>query len=282
MKLVRHGDVGKERPGLIDREGTLRDLGTAIGEIDGAALAPASLDRLAKLDPASLPSVAGTPRFGPPVARIGKIVAIGLNYSDHAAETNATPPKEPILFMKATTSLAGPDDPLMLPRGSEKTDWEVELAAVIGTTARYVEARDALRHVAGYCVCNDVSERAFQIERGGQWVKGKSADGFAPLGPWLVTADEVPDPQTLDLWLDVNGLPMQRGSTRNMIFGVAFLVSYVSQFMTLEPGDVLTTGTPAGVGLGKKPPVFLRAGDEIRLGIEGLGEQRQSVVAFRL
>ncbi|MGE3969360.1 MAG: fumarylacetoacetate hydrolase family protein [Dongiaceae bacterium] len=281
MKLVRHGDVGKERPGLIDREGTLRDLGTAIGEIDGAALAPASLDRLAKLDPASLPSVAGTPRFGPPVARIGKIVAIGLNYSDHAAETNATPPKEPILFMKATTSLAGPDDPLMLPRGSEKTDWEVELAAVIGTTARYVEARDALRHVAGYCVCNDVSERAFQIERGGQWVKGKSADGFAPLGPWLVTADEVPDPQTLDLWLDVNGLPMQRGSTRNMIFGVAFLVSYVSQFMTLEPGDVLTTGTPAGVGLGKKPPVFLRAGDEIRLGIEGLGEQRQSVVAFR-
>jgi len=281
MKLVRHGDVGKERPGLIDREGTLRDLGTAIGEIDGAALAPASLARLATLDPASLPKVAGTPRFGPPVARIGKIVAIGLNYSDHAAETNATPPKEPILFMKATTSLAGPDDPLMLPRGSEKTDWEVELAAVIGTTARYVEARDALRHVAGYCVCNDVSERAFQIERGGQWVKGKSADGFAPLGPWLVTADEVPDPQTLDLWLDVNGLPMQRGNTRNMIFGVAFLVSYVSQFMTLEPGDVLTTGTPAGVGLGKKPPVFLRAGDEIRLGIEGLGEQRQSVVAFR-
>jgi 2-keto-4-pentenoate hydratase/2-oxohepta-3-ene-1,7-dioic acid hydratase in catechol pathway len=282
MKLVRHGDVGKERPGLIDREGTLRDLGTAIGEIDGAALAPASLARLAKLDPASLPSVSGTPRFGPPIARIGKIVAIGLNYSDHAAETNATPPKEPIIFMKATTSLAGPDDPLMLPRGSEKTDWEVELAAVIGTTARYVEARDALRHVAGYCVCNDVSERAFQIERGGQWVKGKSADGFAPLGPWLVTADEVPDPQALDLWLDVNGLPMPRGSTRNMIFGVAFLVSYVSQFMTLEPGDVLTTGTPAGVGLGKKPPVFLRAGDEIRLGIEGLGEQRQSVVAFRL
>ncbi len=282
MKLVRHGDAGKERPGLVDREGTLRDLGAAIDEIDGAALSPASLARLAKLDPASLPKVAGTPRFGPPVARIGKIVAIGLNYSDHAAETNATPPKEPIIFMKATTSLAGPDDALMLPRGSEKTDWEVELAAVIGTTARYVEARDALRHVAGYCVCNDVSERAFQIERGGQWVKGKSADGFAPLGPWLVTADEVPDPQALDLWLDVNGLPMQRGSTRNMIFGVAFLVSYVSQFMTLEPGDVLTTGTPAGVGLGKKPPVFLRAGDEIRLGIEGLGEQRQRVVAFNL
>jgi len=280
MRLVRYGDVGKERPGLVDREGTLRDLSAAIEEIDGTALSPASFARLAKLDPASLPKVAGTPRFGPPVARIGKIVAIGLNYSDHAAETNATPPKEPIIFMKATTSLAGPDDALMLPRGSEKTDWEVELAAVIGTTARYVEERDALRHVAGYCVCNDVSERAYQIERGGQWVKGKSADGFAPLGPWLVTADEVPDPQALDLWLDVNGLPMQRGSTRNMIFGVAVLVSYVSQFMTLEPGDVLTTGTPAGVGLGKKPPVFLRAGDEIRLGIEGLGEQRQRVVAF--
>jgi 2-keto-4-pentenoate hydratase/2-oxohepta-3-ene-1,7-dioic acid hydratase in catechol pathway len=215
------------------------------------------------------------------VGGIGKIVAIGLNYSDHAAETNATPPKEPILFMKATTSLAGPNDELMLPRGSVKTDWEVELAVVIGRTARYVEKSAALGHVAGYCVCNDVSEREFQIERGGQWVKGKSADGFAPLGPWLVTADEIADPQALELWLDVNGEPMQRGNTRNMIFGVAHLVSYVSQFMTLMPGDVITTGTPAGVGLGRKPQRYLKAGDEVRLGIPGLGEQRQKVVAFR-
>lgn len=281
MKLVRYGSIGRERPGMIDRDGALRELGAVIDDLDGTQLLPAALARLAKLDPASLPKVAGAPRFGPPVAGIGKIVAIGLNYSDHAAETNAKPPQEPILFMKATTSLAGPDDRLMLPRGSEKTDWEVELAVVIGSVARYVEKADSLAHVAGYCVCNDVSERAFQIERGGQWVKGKSADGFAPLGPWLVTADAVADPQALELWLDVNGAPMQRGNTRNMIFGVAELVSYVSQFMTLMPGDVITTGTPAGVGLGKKPPLFLKPGDEIRLGVQGLGEQRQKVVAFR-
>jgi ureidoglycolate lyase len=281
MKLLRYGAAGAERPGILDREGAIRDLSGSIGEIDGAALGADALARLAKLDPATLPKVTGSPRLGPPVVGVGKIVAIGLNYSDHAAETNATPPKEPILFMKATTALAGPNDDLMLPRGSEKTDWEAELGVVIGRKARYVEKAAALAHVAGYCVSNDVSERAFQIERGGQWVKGKSADGFAPLGPWLVTADEVPDPQALELWLEVNGEPMQRGSTRNMIFGVAFLVHYVSQFMTLMPGDVITTGTPAGVGLGKKPPRFLKAGDEVRLGIPGLGEQRQKVLAFR-
>jgi 2-keto-4-pentenoate hydratase/2-oxohepta-3-ene-1,7-dioic acid hydratase in catechol pathway len=281
MKLLRYGAAGAERPGILDQKGAIRDLSGSIREIDGAALGADALARLAKLDPATLPAVPGSPRLGPPVAGIGKIVAIGLNYSDHAAETNATPPKEPILFMKATTALAGPNDDLMLPRGSEKTDWEAELGVVIGRKARYVEQSAALAHVAGYCVSNDVSERAFQIERGGQWVKGKSADGFAPLGPWLVTADEVPDPQALELWLDVNGEPMQRGSTRNMIFGVAELVSYVSRFMTLMPGDVITTGTPAGVGLGKKPPRFLKPGDEVRLGIPGLGEQRQKVVAFR-
>ena len=281
MKLLRYGAVGTERPGLLDREGNIRDLSASIAAIDGTTLAPDALARLAKLDAAKLPKVAGKPRYGTPLTGIGKIVAIGLNYSDHAAETNAKPPKEPILFMKATTALAGPDDALMLPRGSQKTDWEVELAVVIGRTARYVEESAALSHVAGYCVCNDVSEREFQIERSGQWVKGKSADGFAPLGPWLVTADEVPDPQALELWLDVNGEPMQRGSTRNMIFGVAFLVSYVSQFMTLLPGDVITTGTPAGVGMGKKPPRYLKPGDEIHLGVRGLGEQRQKVVAFR-
>ncbi len=281
MKLLRYGAVGAERPGMLDRDGAIRDLSGSIDRIDGATLAPDALARLARLDPAKLPKVAGKPRLGAPLAGIGKIVAVGLNYSDHAAETNAKPPKEPILFMKATTALAGPNDDLMLPRGSEKTDWEVELAVVIGRTARYVEERASLAHVAGYCVCHDVSERAFQIERSGQWVKGKSADGFAPLGPWLVTADEVPDPQALDLWLEVNGEPMQRGNTRNMIFGVAYLVAYVSQFMTLMPGDVITTGTPAGVGMGRKPPRYLKAGDEVRLGVEGLGEQRQKILAFR-
>jgi len=281
MKLLRYGAKGAERPGLLDREGTIRDLSGSIENIDGAFLGGGGLARLSRIDPASLPKVSGSPRLGPPVAGIGKIVAIGLNYSDHAAETNATPPKEPILFTKATTSLAGAADDLMLPRGSVKTDWEVELAVVIGRTARYVEKSAALDHAAGYCVCNDISEREFQIERGGQWVKGKSADGFAPLGPWLVTADEVADPQALELWLDVNGEPMQRGNTRNMIFGVAHLISYVSQFMTLMPGDVITTGTPAGVGLGRKPQRYLKAGDEVRLGIPGLGEQRQKVLAFR-
>lgn len=280
MKLVRFGAKGAEKPGLLDRQGTLRDLSGWVADIGPAQLLPDGLKRLAALDPASLPAVSGNPRLGVPVAGIRKIVAIGLNYADHAAESNAPIPKEPIIFMKATSSLSGPNEPVVIPKNSVKTDWEVELAVVIGKPARYVEKKDALAHVAGYCICNDVSEREFQLERGGQWDKGKGADTFAPLGPWLVTTDEIKDPQALEMWLDVNGQPMQRGSTRTMIFDVVTLVSYVSQFMTLETGDVITTGTPPGVGLGKKPPVYLKPGDVMTLGIEGLGQQRQACIAW--
>lgn len=279
MKLVRYGPAGHEKPGAIDGEGRVRDLSAHVADLDAAALAPAALARLAALDPSALPLVDGNPRLGVPVAGIGNLVCVGLNYRDHAIEAGMEIPDEPVLFMKSTNSLNGPHDPVVLPRGGEKGDWEVELAMVIGTTARYVSEEEALGHVAGYCICNDVSERSFQLERGGQWVKGKSCDTFAPLGPWLVTADEVPDPQSLGLWLDVSGERMQRGTTANMIFGVAYLVSYISRFMTLAPGDVISAGTPAGVGLGRKPPRYLRPGDVMALGIDGLGVQRQEVVA---
>jgi len=281
MKLVRYGAAGAERPGMIDGTGVLRDLAAHIPEIGPAMLGPDNLARLRDLDPSRLPRVDGAPRLGPPLSGIGKIIGIGLNYADHAAEAGLDPPKEPIVFLKATTALSGPNDPIVIPRGSAKTDWEAELALVIGTPARYVERADALAHIAGYLVCNDVSERNFQLERGGQWTKGKSSDSFAPLGPWLVSAEEIPDPQALDLWLDLNGEPMQRGNTRTMIFGVVELVSYVSQFMTLMPGDVITTGTPPGVGSARKPPRYLRGGDVLKLGVAGLGEQRQEVKEWR-
>jgi 2,4-didehydro-3-deoxy-L-rhamnonate hydrolase len=281
MKLLRYGPKGQEKPGMLDTAGKLRDLSATIADVNPEALAPAALDKLRKLDPASLPPVAGTPRLGACLTQIPKIVCVGLNYTDHAKETNSPIPKEPILFMKATTSLSGPNDDVMLPKGSVKGDWEVELGIVIGTVARYVSVHDALKHVAGYCVVNDVSEREFQLERGGQWMKGKSADTFCPVGPWLVTVDEVPDPGKLDLFCEVNGKKMQNGTTANLIFSVAHIVSYASHFMTLMPGDVIPTGTPAGVGLGMKPPVFLKAGDTMRLGITGLGEQQQKVVGFR-
>ena len=275
MKLLRVGPEGREKPAMLDGE-TLRDLSGEVEDIAGEVLSDAGLDRLRALDPASLPEVAPG-RVGPCVGRVGKMVCIGLNYSDHAAETGAEVPKEPILFMKATTAICGPDDEVLIPRGSRKTDWEVELGVVIGTRARYVEEADALAHVAGYCVVNDVSEREFQTERGGQWVKGKSADTFGPMGPWLVTRDEVADPQGLKLWLDVDGERRQDGTTATMVFGVAHLVSYVSRFMTLAPGDVISSGTPPGVGMGMKPPTYLRAGQTMRLGIEGLGQQTQRV-----
>lgn len=281
MKLVRYGAPGHERPGLVDANGVLRDLSAHVQEIDGRTLAAAHVDVLRALDAASLPAVAGSPRLGCPIAGVGKIVCVGLNYADHAAETGAQIPGEPVLFLKATTSITGPFDPVVIPRDSVKTDWEVELGVVIGTRASYVEEDDALRHVAGYVVVNDVSEREFQLERGGQWDKGKGCDTFSPIGPWLVTRDEVPDPQNLGLWLDVNDQRRQTGSTRTMVFGVATLVSYISRFMTLMPGDVISTGTPPGVGLGMKPPVYLRPGDVVRLGIDGLGHQEQHVRAWR-
>jgi len=280
MKLLRYGPVGQEKPGMLDADGTLRDLAGTVDDIAGETLSPAGLAKLQALDPASLPRVAGNPRIGPCVGRVGKFIAVGLNYSDHAAETGAKVPEEPILFMKATSSIVGPNDTVVIPRKSMKTDWEVELAIVIGTRAKYVDEADALRHVAGYCVVNDVSEREFQADRGGQWTKGKSADTFGPMGPWLVTPDEIADVQALDMFLDVSGQRRQTGTTRTMIFGVRFLVHYISQFMTLHPGDVITTGTPPGVGLGIKPvPLFLKPGDDMHLGIQGLGEQRQQVVA---
>ncbi|MCX7224717.1 MAG: fumarylacetoacetate hydrolase family protein [Burkholderiales bacterium] len=282
MKLVRYGNPGKEKPGLIDAGGKLRDLSAIVPDIGPAQLSAAVLAKLAKLDPAKLPAVRGTPRMGCPVAGVGKFVAIGLNYADHAAESGAPIPKEPIVFMKATTCIQGPDDAVMLPKGSVKTDWEVELGVVIGTRARYVSQKAALDHVAGYCTINDVSEREYQIERGPQWDKGKGCDTFGPIGPWLVTRDEIANVQKLSMWLDLNGKRMQTGNTKTMIFGVAKLVSYVSQFMTLMPGDVITTGTPPGVGLGMKPPHYLKKGDVMTLGIEGLGEQRQVVVPFKL
>ena len=279
MKLVRYGEPGRERPGMIDAQGALHDLADHVADIDGAALVPVTLDMLRALDPARLPRVHGKHRLGPPIGKVGKVIAVGLNYADHAAEAGLKVPDEPILFMKATSAISGPYDDVLLPRGSNKCDWEVELAIVIGKEARYVSEKNAAEHIAGYTICNDVSERYFQLERSGQWVKGKSADTFCPLGPWLVTADEIPDPQALELWLDVNGERMQTGSTRTMVFGVHALVSYISQFMSLQPGDVIPTGTPPGVGMGKKPPRWLKAGDEMRLGIGGLGEQRQRVKA---
>ena len=278
MNLLRYGVSGREKPGLLDKDGRIRDLSTNLSDIDGDALAPDSLNRLGALDPATLPLAEGAPRLGCPVARIGKFIAVGLNYADHAAESNMPLPKEPIIFNKATSCIVGPDDEVMLPPDSAKTDWEVELGIVIGRTARYVEERDALDHVAGYCLVNDVSEREYQLERGGTWDKGKSFDTFGPIGPYLVTSDEVGDPQALDMWLDVNDERMQTGSTRTMIFGCATLVSYISRIMTLFPGDVITTGTPPGVGMGRKPaPVYLKPGDVMTLGIEKLGRQRQSV-----
>ncbi len=278
MKLVRYGAKGAEKPGLIDKSGQLRDLSAHIRDLDGAAYAPDSLKKLAALDPASLPAISGQQRLGAPVTGISKFVAIGLNYSDHAKETGNPIPAEPIFFLKANTALSGPNDPVEKPRGSTKLDWEVEIAAIIGTQAKYVSEADALNHVAGYCVCNDVSERNFQIERLGQWTKGKSHDTFGPLGPWLVTKDEISDVQKLSMWLDVNGQRRQTGSTETMIFSMAKCISYVSQFMTLLPGDVVTTGTPPGVGMGMKPPTFLNVGDVVTLGIEGLGEQRQQII----
>lgn len=278
MKLVRYGAVGQEKPGLLDRSGHIRDLSAQIRDIAGDALSPGGLAKLAALDPASLPLVDGDPRLGAPVGIITKFVAIGLNYADHAAEAGMPIPSEPIVFIKANTSLCGPNDNVEKPRGSTKLDWEVELAIIIGSKAKYVSEADALKHVAGYAVCNDVSERFFQIERGGQWTKGKSHDTFGPLGPWLVTADEIPDPQKLGMWLDVNGKRCQTGSTATMIFNVAKIVSYVSDIMTLYPGDVITTGTPPGVGMGMKPQKFLNAGDVVTLGIDGLGAQRQQIV----
>lgn len=278
MKLVRYGAAGQERPGLIDAEGRLRDLSAHIPDIAGAVLLPEGLERLKALDTATLPLVEGNPRLGACVGQVGKFVCVGLNYSDHAAESGLPVPEEPVLFMKATSSIVGPNDDVEIPRGSQKTDWEVELGIVIGKTAKYVSEADALDHVAGYCVVNDVSERAFQIERGGQWDKGKGCDTFGPIGPWMVTADEVKDPQDLHMWLEVDGHRYQDGSTRTMIFGVAHVVSYISQFMSLQPGDIISTGTPPGVGLGQKPPVYLKAGQTMWLGIAGLGEQRQTTV----
>jgi 2-keto-4-pentenoate hydratase/2-oxohepta-3-ene-1,7-dioic acid hydratase in catechol pathway len=280
MKLLRYGPKGQEKPGILDRDGRIRDLSATVADINPDLLAPAALAKLRQVDPASLPLVAGTPRYGACLAQIPKIVCVGLNYTDHAKETGAPIPKEPILFMKATSALNGPNDDVTLPRGSKKGDWEVELGIVIGTLARYVPENEALKCVAGYCIVNDVSEREFQIERGGQWTKGKSADSFCPIGPWLVTSDEVPDPQKLTLTCEINGQTMQNGTTANMIFGVAHLVSYISHFMTLMPGDVIPTGTPAGVGLGMKPPTFLKPGDTMRLAISGLGEQQQKVRGF--
>jgi 2-keto-4-pentenoate hydratase/2-oxohepta-3-ene-1,7-dioic acid hydratase in catechol pathway len=278
MKLLRVGNVGEERPAIVDADGGLRDLAGVVGDIAGAALLPESLAKLRKIDAKELPLVSGTPRIGACVGGVGKFICIGLNYSDHAAESGMAVPAEPVVFMKATSAICGPYDDVMIPRGGEKTDWEVELGVVIGKEARYVTEADALSYVAGYCVVNDVSERAFQLEGTGQWVKGKSADTFGPVGPWLVTADEVPDPQALNLWLEVDNHRYQDGSTATMVFGVAHLVSYLSRFMSLQPGDIISTGTPPGVGLGQKPPVYLRPGNVIRLGVEGLGEQRQTVV----
>lgn len=282
MKLLRYGPAGREQPGVLDSEGRIRALSGRCPDIGPKELSAASLKSLAAIDPATLPLVPGNPRIGLPFAGTRKFIAIGLNYVDHAEESGMAIPKEPVIFTKAVSCLQGPNDPVMLPRDSKKTDWEVELGVVIGATARYVEESAALEYVAGYVVVNDVSEREFQLERGGTWDKGKGCDTFGPVGPWLVTRDEVGDVQNLDMWLDVNGQRMQTGNTRTMIFGVARLVSYTSQFMTLEPGDIITTGTPPGVGAGKKPsPVFLKAGDTVRLGIQKLGEQQQQVIAWR-
>ncbi|HMH66634.1 MAG TPA: fumarylacetoacetate hydrolase family protein [Pinirhizobacter sp.] len=281
MKLFRHGNPGAERPGLVDADGVLRDLHGKVDDITGATLSPASLNLLASIDPSTLPRLDAGVRLGPAVGQVGKMICVGMNYADHAAETGAPIPEQPVLFMKATTAIMGPNDDVVIPRGSVKTDWEVELGVVIGTVARDVTVDEALGHVAGFMVVNDLSEREFQMEHGGQWVKGKSCDTFGPLGPWLVTTDDIPDPQNLDLWLSVNEHRYQSSNTRNMVFGVAKLVSYISRYMTLMPGDVISTGTPAGVGLGLKPPTYLKPGDVMELGIEGLGTQRQVAHAHR-
>jgi 2-keto-4-pentenoate hydratase/2-oxohepta-3-ene-1,7-dioic acid hydratase in catechol pathway len=278
VKLLRFGEPGKERPGILHADGTIRDLSSVVPDIGGAALLPESIARLRALDPSTLPKVPGSPRLGPCVAGVGKFICVGLNYSDHAAESNMAVPAEPIIFMKATSSICGPNDNVELPRGSQTSDWEVELGVVIGKPAKYATEAEAMSHVAGFCVVNDLSERAYQLEGTGQWVKGKSADTFGPIGPWLVTADDVADCQKLGLWLEVDGQRMQNGTTATMVFGVQFLVSYLSRFMSLQPGDIISTGTPPGVGLGKKPPIFLRAGNVMRLGVDGLGEQRQLVI----
>ena len=279
MKLLRHGPAGSEKPGVLDAEGNIRDLSAHISDLDGTALSDASIDKLRALDLSTLPQVDSGTRLGACVANVGKLICVGLNYSDHAAESGLEVPPEPVLFFKATSSIVGPDDAIEIPRGSESTDWEVEFAIVIGKDGKYIEESNALQHIAGYCVVNDVSERDFQIKRSGQWVKGKSADTFGPMGPWMVTRDEIADPQSLDMFLDVNGESRQRGSTSTMVYQVPFLVSYISQFMSLQAGDVISTGTPPGVGMGMNPPTYLKAGDVVRLGIEGLGEQRQDVVA---
>ena len=279
MKLLRYGAGGREKPGALDRKGVLRDLSSHVADLAGSALLPESLEKLKAIDLESQPAVDGSPRLGPCVGDIGKFVAIGLNYADHAAESGVDVPKEPVIFMKATSSICGPNDNVVMPRNAKKCDWEVELACVIGKPGKYIAEEDALSHVAGYCIVNDVSERSFQLEGTGQWVKGKSADTFGPVGPWLVTTDEVPDPQDLQLWLEVNGHRYQDGSTRTMVFTMKHLISYVSQFMSLQSGDIITTGTPPGVGMGQTPPTYLKPGDSMTLCIEGLGEQRQHVVA---
>jgi 2-keto-4-pentenoate hydratase/2-oxohepta-3-ene-1,7-dioic acid hydratase in catechol pathway len=278
LKLLRFGEPGKERPGTLDGNGTIRDLSGVVADIGGNALLPESIAKLRALDVNALPAVKGSPRLGPCVTGVGKFICVGLNYSDHAAESNMPVPAEPIIFMKATSSITGPNDNVQLPRGSQKSDWEVELGVVIGKPVKYATEADAMSHVAGFCVVNDLSERAYQLEGTGQWVKGKSADTFGPIGPWLVTPDEIENCQDLDLWLEVDGHRYQNGSTSTMVFGVTFLVSYLSRFMSLQPGDIISTGTPPGVGHGKKPPVYLRAGNVMRLGVEGLGEQQQKVV----
>jgi 2-keto-4-pentenoate hydratase/2-oxohepta-3-ene-1,7-dioic acid hydratase in catechol pathway len=280
LKLLRYGPAGAEKPGLLDREGRIRDLSGEVADITGDALSDDALSRLSALDPATLPLVEGDPRIGPCVGDVGKFICIGLNYADHAAESGMEVPPEPVIFFKATSAICGPNDPVRIPRNSKKTDWEVELGIVIGREARYVDEADAMDHVAGYCVINDYSEREFQNERAGQWVKGKSADTFGPIGPWLVTKDEIADPQDLKMWLEVDGHRYQDGSTKTMVYGVRHLVHYISQFMSLQPGDVISTGTPPGVGMGQRPQVFLREGQTVTLGVEGLGQQRQETIAW--
>ena len=280
MKLLRHGQPGAEKPGLLDGSGVIRDLSGHIDDVAGDALGDATLAKLAGLDTSTLPAVDGATRLGPCVGHVGKFICVGLNYADHAAESGMDVPPEPVLFFKATSAITGPNDDVIIPKGSEKTDWEVELGIVIGKEARYVSEADAMNHVAGYCVVNDLSERHFQIERAGQWVKGKSADTFGPIGPWLVTRDEIADPQALPMFLEVDGHRYQDGSTRTMVYGVQHLVHYISQFMSLQPGDIISTGTPPGVGMGQNPQVYLKPGQTMRLGIEGLGEQTQTTVAY--
>ena len=278
MKLLRYGPDGAEKPGMLDSDGAIRDLSGLVGDIAGEAITPEGLNKLGAVEPASLPKVDGNPRIGPCVGDVGKFMCIGLNYSDHAAETGGEVPSEPILFMKANSAITGPNDDVIIPRGSVQTDWEVELGFVIGKPGKHISEADAMSHIAGYCVVNDVSEREFQIRMQGQWTKGKSCDTFGPLGPWLVTANEVDDPQALALWTEVNGHRYQDGNTNTMVYGVQFLVSYLSKFMTLQTGDVVATGTPPGVGMGQKPRVFLKPGDVMRLGVQGLGEQEQKLV----